>query len=98
MEKTGLTIGIVKAVSDIEDGRIGLRTKGKTEESRKNLAKGLELAKQVFYEVKDCCDPEFMLLAEYVFINQELEGTRTEEKLDEQAMNPPCVILTIRFT
>jgi hypothetical protein len=30
MEKTGLTIGIVSAVNNIADGRIGLRTEGKT--------------------------------------------------------------------
>ncbi|GHV85991.1 hypothetical protein AGMMS50230_15990 [Spirochaetia bacterium] len=81
MEKTGLTIGIVKAVSDIADGRIGLRTTGKAEEGRENLAKGLELAKQIFSEVKDSGDPELMLLVEYSFINQELEGARTEEKI-----------------
>ncbi|GHU07588.1 hypothetical protein FACS1894151_02130 [Spirochaetia bacterium] len=81
MEKTGLTIGIVKAVSDIADGRIGLRTAGKAEEGRENLAKGLELGKKIFSEVKGCGDPELMLLAEYLFVNQELEGARTEEKI-----------------
>ncbi|GHV76695.1 hypothetical protein AGMMS49942_15160 [Spirochaetia bacterium] len=81
MERTGLTIGIVRAVSDIADGRIGLRTKGKTEEGREDFAKGLALGKQLFTEVKDCRDPELMLLAEYLFMNQELEGARSEEKI-----------------
>ena len=81
MEKTGLTIGMVKVVNDIADGRIGLRTKGKTEEGRENFAKGLELGKQIFTEVKGCGDPELMLFAEYFFVNQELESSRPEEKI-----------------
>jgi hypothetical protein len=81
MEKTGLTIGILEAVCKVTDGRIGLRTKGKTEVGRENLVKGLELGKQIFSELKDCRDPELMLLAEYAFVNQELEGARTEEKI-----------------
>jgi hypothetical protein len=69
------------AVSQIEKGRIGLRTKGKTEEGRENFAKGLELGRGIFSELKDCGDPELMLLAEYAFVNQELEGARVEEKI-----------------
>jgi hypothetical protein len=76
-----LTIGIIKAVSDIADGRIGLRTKGETEVGRETFAKGLELGKQIFSEIKDSGDPELMLLAEYLFVNQELEGARAEEKI-----------------
>jgi hypothetical protein len=81
MERTGLTIGIIEAVSDIAKGRIGLRTKGQTEEGRGNFTEGLELGRQIFAEIKDCGDPELMLLAEYAFINQELEGARAEEKI-----------------
>ncbi|GHV78672.1 hypothetical protein AGMMS49944_04630 [Spirochaetia bacterium] len=81
MEKTGLTIGIIEAVSKIADGRIGLRTKGETEEGRENFAKGLELGNKIFAEVKNCSDPELMLFAEYSFMNQELEGARVEEKI-----------------
>jgi hypothetical protein len=81
MEKTGLTIGILKAVSDIAIGRIGLRTEGETEEGRENFANGLELGKKIFSEVKDCGDPELMLFAEYFFVTQELEGARVEEKI-----------------
>jgi hypothetical protein len=81
MEKTGLTIGILRAVSKITDGRIGLRTKGKAEEGREDFAEGLTLGKKIFSEVKDSGDSELMLLAEYGFINQELEGARAEEKI-----------------
>jgi hypothetical protein len=98
MEKTGLTIGIIKAVSDIADGRIGLRTKGKSEEGREDFAKGLALGKRIFTEVKDCGDPELMLLAEYSFMNQELEGARVEEKIGRAFINPPYMILTMRFS
>jgi hypothetical protein len=63
MEKTGLIIGIIDAVNNILKGRIGLRTKGETEEGRENFAKGLELGKQIFSEIKDSGDPELMLLA-----------------------------------
>jgi hypothetical protein len=71
----------MEAVNNIADGRISLRTVGKTEEGRENFAKGLELGKQIFSEIKDCGDPELMLLAEYAFVNQELEGARAEEKI-----------------
>jgi hypothetical protein len=81
MEKTGLTIGIIKAVKYIAVGRIGLRIEGKTEKGRKDLANGLERGKKIFSEVKECGDPELMLFAEYFFVNQELEGARTEEKI-----------------
>jgi hypothetical protein len=81
MEKIGLTTEILEAVSDIADGRIGLRTKGKAEEGRENFIKGLKLGKKIFSEIKDCGDPELMLLAEYLFVSQELEGSRTEEKI-----------------
>jgi hypothetical protein len=71
----------MEAVSNIAEGRIGLRTRGETEDGRENFAKGLELGKQIFSELKNCGDPELMLLAEYAFVNQELEGARTEEKI-----------------
>jgi hypothetical protein len=51
----------MEAVSDITDGRIGLRTEGKAEEGRTNLANGIELGKKIFSEVKLCKDPELML-------------------------------------
>jgi hypothetical protein len=79
MEKTGLTIGILEAVKDITIGRIGLRTDGKAEKGRADLAKGLALGKKIFAEVKECTDPELMLFAEYFFVTQELEGARSEE-------------------
>jgi hypothetical protein len=81
MEKTGLTDGIIKTVNKIAYGRIGLRTKGEAEEGRENFAGGLELGKQIFSQLKICGDSELMLLAEYAFMNQELEGARDEEKI-----------------
>jgi hypothetical protein len=53
MEKTGLTTEILEAVSDIADGRIGFRTKDKTEEGRENFTKGLKLGKKIFSEMKN---------------------------------------------
>jgi hypothetical protein len=71
----------VETVSKITNGRIGLRTKGETEEGRENFAEGMELGNKIFAELKDCGDPGLMLFAEYSFMNQELEGARVEEKI-----------------
>jgi hypothetical protein len=68
------------AVRLITDGRIGQRTRGKTEQGLDNFHSGLRKAMAVFTEVEASRDPYLMLLAEYVYIGQELAGSRPEEK------------------
>jgi hypothetical protein len=67
-------------VERIATGRIELRTAGKAEQGRINFHDGLNKATEIFTEVEASRDPYLMLLAEYVYIAQELASSRPEEK------------------
>jgi hypothetical protein len=71
---------LTDAVELIANGRIELRTQGKAEDGRIKFHDGMDLAMGVFTEVQSTRDPYLMLLSEYVYIGQELAGSRTEEK------------------
>jgi hypothetical protein len=75
-----LTDRIFDAVRLITEGRVGLRTKGKAEKGRTYFAQGLQKATAIFTEVQATRDPYMMLLAEYVYVGQELASSRPEEK------------------
>jgi hypothetical protein len=68
------------AVRAIARGRIGLRTDGQEHEGRLSFEKGLREAMEVFAEAQTSRDPLLMLLAEYVYIGQELAGSSPNEK------------------
>jgi hypothetical protein len=68
------------AVERIATSRVNLRTQGKTEQGRIDFHDGIKLAMEIFTEVKASRDLYLMLLAEYVYIGQELAGSRPEEK------------------
>jgi hypothetical protein len=68
------------AVERIASGRIELRTEGKTEKGRIDFHTGIRLAMEIFTEVQTSRNSSLMLLAEYVYIGQELAGSRLEEK------------------
>jgi hypothetical protein len=71
---------MTEAVERIANGRIELRTEGKTEKGRIDFHDGLCLAREIFTEVQVARDPNLMLLAEYVHTAQELASSRPEEK------------------
>jgi hypothetical protein len=71
---------MTQAVERIATGRVELRTQGKTESGRVDFHDGLAKAMEVFTEVEASRDLYLMLLAEYVYIGQELAGSRPEEK------------------
>jgi hypothetical protein len=66
-------------VERIANGRVELRTEGKAEQGRIDFHAGLSLATEIFTEVQATRDPHLMLLAEYVYIGQELASSRPEE-------------------
>jgi hypothetical protein len=80
LDTIGLTDRITDAVELIANGRVELRTKGKAEDGRIKFHDGLSLAVEIFTEVEATRDPYMMLLAEYVYIGQELASSRPEEK------------------
>jgi hypothetical protein len=80
LDPAGLTDRIFDAVERIATGRVELRTQGKTEKGRINFHDGIGLAMEIFTEAEASRDSYLMLLAEYVYIGQELAGSRPEEK------------------
>jgi hypothetical protein len=68
------------AVERIASGRVDVRTEGKAERGRIDFHDGIRLAMEIFTEVQASRDSYLMLLAEYVYIGQELAGSRPEEK------------------
>jgi len=80
LDPTGLTDRMADAVELIANGRIELRTQGKAENGRISFHDGIRFAAEIFTEARASRDPYLMLLAEYVYIGQELAGSRPEEK------------------
>jgi hypothetical protein len=70
---------MVSAVRAIAKGRIGLRTYGQEHEGHISFEQGLTEATAVFAEAQASRDPFLMLLAETVYVGQELASSRPEE-------------------
>ena len=73
MDLIGLVDNIIKATTYIDAGRKGFATKGKAEEGRISYEKGVAQALSAFKEAQLSADPQFIILAEYTFLTQELE-------------------------
>jgi hypothetical protein len=71
LEKTGLVGSITDAVVAIAQGRLGLATKGDTEEGLEFYQKGLAIAMRVFKEALEGGDPETIILVDEAFVVQE---------------------------
>jgi hypothetical protein len=67
------------AVLAIAKGRIGLRTHGQEHEGHLSFEQGLADAMAVFAEAQTSREPFLMLLAENVYVGQELASSRPEE-------------------
>jgi hypothetical protein len=88
MDKNGLINKMSAAVSTINEGRRGIVTPGGTENGRINFEKGHVLAMRTFQEAAASGDVELILLAEYLFVTQELadsEGDEPEGKASAEA-------------
>jgi hypothetical protein len=70
---------MTNAVELIANGRVELRTQGKTEEGQIKFNAGLTKAVTEFSEVQSSRDLFLMLLAEYIYTAQELASSRLEE-------------------
>jgi hypothetical protein len=79
MEKNGLSNDMYEAVSEMIKGRIGVQTDGTERDGRIAFEKGHVLARKAFAEAKATKDLTFILLAEYLFISQELAYSEDDE-------------------
>jgi hypothetical protein len=80
LDLTGFASSIYQAVINIDLGRKGWATKGKTEEGRISYEKGIAKAMTVFQEAQISTDPQAMIIAEYTFISQELAFCEKTDK------------------
>jgi hypothetical protein len=73
LDRIGLINILVNAVHDIDFGRKGFATVGKEGEGRVFYEQGIAAAFSIFKEVQTVADPEFFMLAESAYSEQELE-------------------------
>jgi hypothetical protein len=73
MDQTGLTNKILFSVENIVLGRKNLSTDGREHEGRLFYEDGLATASAAFTEAQISADPQTMILAEEVFVEQELQ-------------------------
>jgi hypothetical protein len=88
METSGLSINIANAAAMIARGRRSLEIMGKTEAGLLDFQAGHTLARRTFQEAVTSGDVELILLAEYLFVTQELaesEGNEPEGKSSAEA-------------
>jgi hypothetical protein len=88
MEKNGLNIEIASAAVRIARGRRSLEIKGEAEAGLLDFQTGHTLARRTFQEAISSGDVELILLAEYLFVTQELaesEGNEPEGKASAEA-------------
>jgi hypothetical protein len=69
----GLLNSIIVGVSNIDFGRKGLAADGKEHEGRISYEKGILDSMTAFKEAEDGADPQTIVLAELVFLQQELQ-------------------------
>jgi hypothetical protein len=80
MDLIGYLTSITRAAANIDLGRKGFATKGKAEEGRISYEKGIVEALTAFKEAQTTADPQIIILAEYTFINQELQFCEKSDK------------------
>jgi len=81
LDQICLTLDISNAVINIDSGRKGFATRGKAEEDgRISYKKGIAKALSVFQEAQATTDPYTIILAEYIFLSQELEFCNEADK------------------
>jgi hypothetical protein len=71
---------VINAVELVTNGRIALRTEGKTEQGRSDFHKDILDAIEIFNEALSTNDIFLMLLCENLFLAQELAGASQREK------------------
>ena len=84
MDLTGLIININVAALAIDFGRKGFAIRGKADEGRISYEDGISRALSAFKDAHSTADPYIIILAEYTFLNQELQFC---EKTDTDSLN-----------
>jgi hypothetical protein len=84
LDLAGLIDSIYQSVINIDFGRKGFATRGKAEEGRISYEKGIAKALSAFQEAQATADPQTIILAEYIFLSQELEFC---EKTDKDSLS-----------
>jgi hypothetical protein len=64
----------------IEAGRKGFAIRGKEAEGRMSYEAGISLALSAFEEAQTAADPQILLLAEYTFVDEELQFCYESDK------------------
>jgi hypothetical protein len=80
MDQNGLSIDIFNAGWYIAKGRKSVFIQGEEQEGRKNFERGHALARKTFQEALDTGDVQLVLLAENLFVAQELAESEADEK------------------
>ncbi|MDR2965186.1 MAG: hypothetical protein LBU88_05370 [Treponema sp.] len=80
MDITGLILKINDAAIAIDFGRKGFATRGKAEEGRISYETGIVAALSAFRDAQSTTDPKTIILAEYTFLNQELQFCEPTDK------------------
>jgi hypothetical protein len=73
MDLTGFLNNLVFIANDIDLGRKGLNVDGKEHEGRISYEKGITSAALAFQEAQTTAKPQTLILAELVFLQQELQ-------------------------
>lgn len=80
MDLIGLINNIYESAVAIDAGRKGWAERGIEQKARISYEKGISKALASFKDAQSSIDPEIIILAEYTFINQELEFCSEDEK------------------
>jgi hypothetical protein len=80
MDKNGLENNIANAGLYIANGRKSVFLQGEEQEGRLTFEKGHALARKTFQEALTTGDVDLILLAEYLFVAQELAESEADEK------------------
>jgi len=84
LDLIGLLNNINDAALSIDYGRKGFATRGKAEEGRLSYERGITRALSAFRDAQSTADPKIIILAEYTFLNQELQFC---EKTDKDSLS-----------
>ena len=84
MDPAGLVDKIIEATAAIDYGRKGFAVRGKADEGRISYEWGIAEALSAFKDARSTTDPYIIILAEYTFLNQELQFC---EKTDTDSLS-----------
>jgi hypothetical protein len=87
MDLNTYLVRLTGSVSSIDAGRKGLASIGKEFEGHQLFDDGIATAMIAFQEAKDAADPQVLILAELVFLQQELQFCVENAKATRSSLN-----------